>query len=50
MTPDPLSNTPGVRFHWRPSDSKFYVRGIGMVLALVISGGSDREELVEYKQ
>ena len=28
-------------------EHKFYARGVGMVLALAISGGSDREELVE---
>ena len=27
---------------------KFYARGVGVVLALAISGGSDREELVEF--
>jgi hypothetical protein len=30
-------------------EHKFYARGVGVVLALVISGGSDREELVAYK-
>ena len=29
-------------------EHKFYARGVGMVLALAISGGSDREELVEH--
>jgi hypothetical protein len=29
-------------------EHKFYARGIGLVLALAISGGSDREELVEH--
>jgi hypothetical protein len=29
-------------------EHKFFARGVGMVLALAISGGSDREELVEY--
>jgi hypothetical protein len=29
-------------------EHKFYARGVGMVLALAISGGSDREELVSY--
>ena len=29
-------------------EHKFYARGIGVVLALVISGGSDREELLEH--
>jgi hypothetical protein len=28
-------------------EHKFYARGVGVVLALAISGGSDREELVE---
>ena len=27
---------------------KFYARGVGMVLAIGVSGGSDREELVSY--
>jgi major membrane immunogen (membrane-anchored lipoprotein) len=30
------------------SEHKFYARGIGVVLALQVSGGSDREELLEY--
>jgi hypothetical protein len=29
-------------------EHKFYARGVGVVLALAISGGSDREELVEF--
>lgn len=29
-------------------EHKFFARGVGMVLALAISGGSDREELVEH--
>jgi hypothetical protein len=29
-------------------EHKFYARGVGVVLALAISGGSDREELVSY--
>jgi len=29
---------------------KFYARGIGPVLAIGVSGGSDREELVSYKR
>ena len=29
---------------------KFYARGIGPVLAVSVSGGSDREELVRYKR
>jgi len=29
-------------------EHKFYARGVGLVLALAISGGSDREELVEH--
>ena len=28
-------------------EHKFYARGVGPILALGISGGSDREELVE---
>jgi hypothetical protein len=30
-------------------EHKFYARGVGMVLALAISGGADREELVEFR-
>jgi hypothetical protein len=30
-------------------EHKFYARGVGPVLALTISGGSDHEELVEFK-
>ena len=29
---------------------KFYARGIGPVLAVSVSGGSDREELVRYRR
>jgi hypothetical protein len=29
-------------------EHKFYARGVGLVLALAISGGSDREELIEH--
>jgi hypothetical protein len=29
-------------------EEKFYARGIGVVLALTVSGGSDREELVSF--
>ena len=29
-------------------EHKFYARGVGLVLALAISGGTDREELVEH--
>ena len=29
---------------------KFYARGVGPVLAVNVSGGSDREELVSYKR
>jgi hypothetical protein len=29
---------------------KFYARGVGVVLAITISGGSDREELLKYQQ
>jgi hypothetical protein len=29
-------------------EHKFYARGVGVVLALAISGGSDREELIEH--
>jgi hypothetical protein len=31
-------------------DYKFYARGIGLVLAIAVSGGSDREELLTYQQ
>jgi hypothetical protein len=39
---------------WNPLDKnvlefKFYARGIGPVLAVSVSGGSDREELVRFK-
>ncbi len=29
---------------------KFYARGVGLVLAIGVSGGSDREELVSYRR
>ena len=29
---------------------KFYARGVGPVLAVSVSGGSDREELVSFKR
>ena len=29
---------------------KFYARGIGPVLAVSVSGGADREELVSFKR
>ena len=29
---------------------KFYARGIGPVLAVSVSGGSDREELISFKK
>ena len=29
---------------------KFYARGVGPVLAVSVSGGSDREELVRYRR
>jgi hypothetical protein len=29
---------------------KFYARGVGPVLAISVSGGSDREELVSFKE
>jgi hypothetical protein len=31
-------------------EHKFYAKGVGQVMALTISGGSDREELVEYSK
>jgi hypothetical protein len=31
-------------------EHKFYARGVGVVLALAISGGSDREELIEHSK
>jgi hypothetical protein len=34
--------------HPRVLEYKFYAEGIGVVLALGISGGSDREELVRF--
>jgi hypothetical protein len=33
----------------RVLEHKFYARGVGPVLALSVSGGSDREELVRYR-
>jgi hypothetical protein len=42
MTKDYTPLEPDVLEH------KFYARGVGVVLALAISGGSDREELVEH--
>jgi hypothetical protein len=42
MTKDYTPLEPDVLEH------KFYARGVGVVLALAISGGSDREELVEF--
>jgi hypothetical protein len=40
---------------WNPLDPKvlefkFYARGVGPVLAVSVSGGSDREELVRFKR
>ena len=40
---------------WNPLEKKvlefkFYARGVGPVLAVSVSGGSDREELVRFKQ
>ena len=32
------------------SEHKFYAPGVGLVLSLKISGGSDREELVSYRR
>ena len=29
---------------------KFYARGVGPVLAVSVSGGSDREELISFKR
>jgi hypothetical protein len=29
---------------------KFYARGVGPVLAVTVSGGSDREELVRFRR
>ena len=34
----------------RVQELKFYARGVGPVLAIGVSGGSDREELVRYTQ
>jgi hypothetical protein len=31
------------------NEYKFYVQGVGPALALTISGGSDREELVSFE-
>jgi len=30
-------------------DDKFYAKGIGVVLVLAVSGGTDREELVTFE-
>jgi hypothetical protein len=45
MTRDvnPLEDPQAVEF-------KFFARGVGPVLAITISGGSDREELVSYSE
>ena len=32
----------------RSLEFKFYARGVGPVLAIAVSGGSDREELVTF--
>jgi hypothetical protein len=32
----------------RSLEYKFYARGVGPVLSVAVSGGSDREELVRY--
>jgi hypothetical protein len=34
----------------RVLEYKFYARGVGPVLAVSVSGGSDREELVRFKR
>jgi hypothetical protein len=34
------------RSHPRVLEYKLYAKGVGMVLAIAVSGGSDREELV----
>jgi hypothetical protein len=34
----------------RVLEYKFYARGVGQVLAVDVSGGSDREELVRYRR
>jgi hypothetical protein len=31
-------------------EHKFYAQGIGPVLVIAISGGSDREELISFKE
>jgi hypothetical protein len=33
----------------RVLEFKFYARGVGPVLAVSVSGGSDREELVRFR-
>jgi hypothetical protein len=30
-------------------EEKFYARGVGMVLAITVSGGSDREVLASFR-
>jgi hypothetical protein len=34
----------------RSLEYKFYARGVGPVLAVTVSGGSDREDLVRYRR
>ena len=34
----------------RALEFKFYARGVGPVLAVSVSGGSDREELVRFRR
>jgi hypothetical protein len=34
----------------RVLEFKFYAKGVGVVLAVSVSGGADREELVSYKR
>jgi nitrate reductase NapE component len=31
------------------NEFKFFARGVGPVLAVAVSGGSDREELLSYR-
>ena len=34
----------------RVLEYKFYARGIGPVLSVAVSGGSDREELIRFRR
>ena len=44
MTKDFTPLDPGLLEH------KFYAKGVGPVLVVAVSGGSDREELIRFKR